>query len=123
MGTLKERIPFVPPKPLSREERKQALQDSVNKYLEDIEEKVGDVKKVGKNTLAIGGIVLGAYLLTKFLLSDSEEDEAVVSKELAIKPQKDHSESILISSLKGVATSVLLAVVKDKLLKVLETNN
>lgn len=120
MGTLTERKPYIPPKVTSREDRKKALQDSVNKYLEEIEEKVGDVKKIGKNTLAISGIVLGAYLLTRLLLSDSDEDESTTSNELVPVKKDNVGESILWSSLKGVATSVLLALAKDKLVDIID---
>ena len=48
-------IPVVPPKTASREERKEFLQESANKYLEAIETQIGDLKKVGKNALVIGG--------------------------------------------------------------------
>ena len=120
MGTLTERKPYIPPKVTSREDRKKALQDSVNKYLEEIEEKVGDVKKIGKNTLAISGIVLGAYLLTGLLLRDSDEDESTRSNELVSVKKDNVGESILWSSLKGVATSVLLALAKDKLVDIID---
>ena len=65
MKNLREtitRVPIVPPKG-NREERKEQLQESIDKYLGAIETQIGDLKKVGKNALVIGGIIVNLYLL------------------------------------------------------------
>jgi len=109
------KIPIVPPK-LSREERKEFLQESATKYLEAIETQIGDLKKVGKNALIIGGAILATYALTEFLLpSETKEEESI--------EEEEDENSIIWSALKGVAVSLILAVAKDKLLEILENLN
>ncbi len=111
------KVPIVPPK-LSREERKEILQESATKYLEAIETQIGDLKKVGKNALYIGGAILAAYTLTEFLLPSATKEE-----ERAEEIESDDENSIVWTALKGVAVSLILAVAKDKLLEILENLN
>jgi hypothetical protein len=130
--TIKERttrIPVVPPKG-SRDERKELLQESVNKYLEAIETQIGDLKKVGKNTLVIGGVIVAAYALTELLLPAATKQS---SKKLpnnalpiVVEDQEEEEDSVIWSALKGAAMSLLLTIAKDKLLGLMEnmtTNN
>ncbi len=131
--TTKERttrIPIVPPKG-SRDERKELLQESVNKYLEAIETQIGDLKKVGKNTLVIGGVIVAAYALTELLLPDAtpkrSKNNALSSNALPIVVEEEQEEESMIwAALKGAAMSLLLTIAKDKLLGLMEnmtTNN
>ncbi|CAH0996701.1 hypothetical protein EMA8858_02835 [Emticicia aquatica] len=117
------KIPIVPPKG-SREERKELLQESANKYLEAIEMQIGDLKKVGKNTLVIGGVIVAAYALTELLLPSPKQKTS--SEPLLLVEEENESESIVWAALKGAATSLLLALAKDKLLEFMDnytTNN
>jgi hypothetical protein len=117
------KIPIVPPKG-SREERKELLQESANKYLEAIEMQIGDLKKVGKNTLVIGGVIVAAYALTELLLPSQKQKTS--SEPLLLVEEENESESIVWAALKGAATSLLLALAKDKLLEFMDnytTNN
>jgi len=134
--TIKERttrIPIVPPKG-SRDERKELLQESVNKYLEAIETQIGDLKKVGKNTLVIGGVIVAAYAITELLLPDATpkrnrtlSGNALPSNTLPIIIEEEQEEESMIwAALKGAAMSLLLTIAKDKLLGLMEnmtTNN
>jgi hypothetical protein len=110
-------IPIVPPKG-SREERKELLQESANKYLEAIETQIGDLKKVGKNTLIIGGAIVAAYAITELLLPEAKK-QTTNDAALPLVRQEDEGESMVWAALKGAATSLLLALAKDKLLDLL----
>ena len=121
MKNLREtisRVPIVPPKG-NREERKEQLQESIDKYLGAIETQIGDLKKVGKNALVIGGIIVAVYALTELLLPEgrkvAEEPEPMPVQE----PEKD-GDSMLWSAMKGAAASVLLAIAKEKLLELID---
>lgn len=119
----------MPPKG-SRDERKELLQESVNKYLEAIETQLGDLKKVGKNTLVIGGVIVAAYALTELLLPAATEQPRKKlpnnALPVVIEDENDEEDSIIWSALKGAAMSLLLTIAKDKLLGLMEnmtTNN
>lgn len=113
-------IPVVPPKTASREERKEFLQESANKYLEAIETQIGDLKKVGKNALVIGGVVLTAYALTELLLPSAKQKISLDPKPIAQEDDDNDEDSFVWAALKGVATSVLLTIAKNKLLEIIE---
>lgn len=113
-------IPVVLPKGASREERKEFLQESANKYLEAIETQLGDLKKVGKNALIIGGVIITAYAITELLLPSSKEKKLPAPKPIAQEEENDNDDSFLWDTLKGVATSVLLTVAKNKLLAIID---
>lgn len=114
-------VPIVPPK-TNREERKELLQESIDKYLGAIETQIGDLKKVGKNALVIGGIIVAVYAITELLLPEGEEKQSNEPLLLAEpEPAKEkEGDSILWGALKGAATSVLLAVAKEKLMELIE---
>ncbi len=123
MKNLREtitRVPIVPPK-TNREERKELLQESIDKYLGAIETQIGDLKKVGKNALVIGGIIVAVYAITELLLPEGKEEKQD-SEPLAIaEPESEkQGDSMLWAALKGAATSVLLSVAKEKLLELIE---
>lgn len=111
------KVPVVSPK-ISREERKELLQESANKYLEAIETQIGDLKKVGKNTLIIGGVIVAAYAITELLLPSPRKKKTI--EPIAIDEQETVGESFVWAALKGAATSLLLTVAKDKLLGLME---
>lgn len=112
-------IPVVPPKTASREERKEFLQESANKYLEAIETQIGDLKKVGKNALVIGGVVLTAYALTELLLPSAKQ-KTMLDPEPSVQEEDNDEDSFVWAALKGVATSVLLTIAKNKLLGIID---
>lgn len=104
---------------ISREEKKEALQESINKYLETIENQIGDLKKVGQNALVIGGVIVAAYALTELLLPEPSRKNDV--EPLPIKERdEDEGESIVWSALKGAATTLLLTVARQKLVDLIE---
>lgn len=114
-------VPIVPPK-TNREERKELLQESIDKYLGAIETQIGDLKKVGKNALVIGGIIVAVYAITELLLPEGEEkqaDEPLLLPEPEPAKEKE-GDSLLWGALKGAATSVLLAVAKEKLMELID---
>jgi hypothetical protein len=116
------RVPVVPPK-TNREERKELLQESIDKYLGAIETQIGDLKKVGKNALVIGGIIVAVYAITELLLPEGKEEKQESEPLVITEPEPEKTkegDSMLWSALKGAATSVLLAVAKEKLLELIE---
>jgi hypothetical protein len=113
-------IPVIPPKTASREERKEFLQESANKYLEAIEMQIGDLRKVGKNALVIGGVVLTAFALTEFLLPSDKQKTSFNPKPIEQEDDDNYENSYVWAALKGVATSVLLTVAKNKLLGIID---
>lgn len=111
------KVPVVSPKG-SREERKELLQESANKYLEAIETQIGDLKKVGQNTLIIGGVIVAAYAITELLLPAPRQKRTIDT--VAIDEVESEGKSIVWAALKGAATSLLLTVAKDKLLGLMD---
>ncbi|WP_064197185.1 MULTISPECIES: hypothetical protein [Emticicia] len=123
MKTSKEgiiEVPVVPPKGASREERKEFLQESANKYLEAIETQLGDLKKVGKNALIIGGVIVAAYAITELLLPSNKVKTLPTPKPIA-EEDDENEDSFVWDALKGVATSVLLTIAKNKLLEIIDS--
>ncbi|AFK03158.1 hypothetical protein Emtol_2019 [Emticicia oligotrophica DSM 17448] len=123
MKTSKEgiiEVPVVPPKGASREERKEFLQESANKYLEAIETQLGDLKKVGKNALIIGGVIVAAYAITELLLPSNKVKALPTPKPIA-EEDDENEDSFVWDALKGVATSVLLTIAKNKLLEIIDS--
>ena len=108
----------MPPKG-NRDERKEFLQESVNKYLEAIETQIGDLKKVGKNTLVIGGVIVAVYAITELLLPAPKQQ--IKETNLPIVIEEDEADSVVWSALKGAAMSLLLTIAKDKLLGLMNT--
>lgn len=105
----------------SREEKKEALQESVNKYLEAIETQIGDLKKVGQNALVIGGVIVAAYALTELLLPEPTRKNNI--EPLPIRERdddEDEGESMIWAAMKGAATTLLLTVAKQKLVDLIE---
>ena len=113
-------IPVIPPKTASREERKEFLQESASKYLEAIEMQIGDLKKVGKNALVIGGVVLTAYALTELLLPSAKQKISLNLEPIEQEDDDNDENSFVWAALKGIATSVLLAFAKNKLLGIID---
>jgi hypothetical protein len=99
--------------------KRQSLQSSAEKYMAAIQEQVGDLRENGKNALIIGGVVLAGYFLTELLLPNADDNETE-------EPQRnrrfsnDDEDSMFFSMLKGVATTVLLTLAREKLMKLLE---
>lgn len=123
MKTSKEgiiEVPVVPPKGASREERKEFLQESANKYLEAIETQLGDLKKVGKNALIIGGVIVATYAITELLLPSNKVKALPTPKPIA-EEDDENEDSFVWDALKGVATSVLLTIAKNKLLEIIDS--
>ena len=81
---------------------------------------IGDLKKVGKNALVIGGVVLTAYALTEFLLPSDKQKTSFNPKPIEQEDDDNDENSFVWAALKGVATSVLLAVAKNKLLGIID---
>ncbi len=102
-----------------RGSKREALQAAAEKYMGAIQAQVGDLKVVGKNTLIIGGVILAGYFITDMLLPDIDENEKITS------PERNYThtieeESFLFSMLKGVATTALLALAREQLMKLID---
>ncbi|UBM59780.1 hypothetical protein LAG90_03850 [Marinilongibacter aquaticus] len=98
---------------LDRNERKLALEKQVDDFTEKLKSRADRFSNVGKDALIIGGLITLGYVLTKLMDDDDEEPETPA--------KSDRSESLIFSTLKGVATSVLLAMAKDKLVEYLNS--
>jgi|GEM_PF-2936536 len=97
-------------------DRKAALQNTIQSASDSIERQIGGYKSIGKNALIIGGIVLGGYALSRiFSTNDKEDDEDA----LLAEPKKEES-SFVGAAIKGMATTLLLTLIKDKLLDFIE---
>lgn len=99
---------------MDRTEKKIALNKQINDIMSDLKDKAADVKILGKDVLIIGGLVVAGYALSKLLTGEDEEESGTSA---AKEP------SVLSSALKGAATSILLAVAKQKLTEYLENLN
>jgi hypothetical protein len=98
---------------LNREEQKLAISNKIEKISGELNEQVTEYKDLGRNVAIIGGILVSAYALIRMINSD---DDTIVES-----PKKEE-DSLLFSTLKGVAISVALALVKDKLIDFLSNS-
>jgi hypothetical protein len=114
---LKENMGVTVSPKSSRKSRKETLQQTAEKSLEAIQSQLGDLKKVGTNALIIGGTIVAVYALMEVLLpaARTRKEEKYIEKE-----DETIGESILWAGVKGIATSMLLALAKDKLMELLE---
>jgi hypothetical protein len=101
------------PKLVDREAKKEMLKGQISHYENAIQKQVSDYKTTGKHLLYISGALATIYLV---LNSIPEDDEVPVSINQKI-PSKD---GIFFSVVKGLATSFLLALAKQKLQEILE---
>jgi hypothetical protein len=98
-------------------DRKAALQNTIQSASDSIERQIGGYKSIGKNALIIGGIVLGGYALSRIFSSNDKEDD----DDEAILPQPKKEESSFVgAAIKGMATTLILTLIKDKLLDFIE---
>ncbi len=105
-------------KEVSRTERKEALKESVDKYLEAIENQIGDLKKVGKNAAVIGGAIVAAYAITELLLPAPRREEG---NALPMNTRhEDEGDSFIWTAIKGAATTLLLTLAKEKLMDLID---
>ncbi|MCR9065871.1 MAG: hypothetical protein NXI00_18010 [Cytophagales bacterium] len=100
---------------MNRTEKKIALNKQINEFADDLKSKAGDYKHLAKDALIVGGIVLAGYAISR-LFTDEDEEESEEKQAVNVSTEP----SIFSSALKGVATSVLLAVAKSKLTDILE---
>ncbi len=101
------------------EERKAALQSTISSASDSIEKQLESYKKVGKNALIAGGIVLGGYLLSRLFTSDDSPEE---ENPVPPQPQPQKEDSIVWPAIRGVATTVALTLVRNKLLELIENH-
>jgi hypothetical protein len=104
---------------LNRSEKKLALNNEINQIVDELRDKASDFKVVGKNVLIIGGLLAAGYALTRILNQNERDAEETTPVRL---PEPEES-SVFVSALKGAATSILLAIAKQKLIEYLETLN
>lgn len=97
---------------MDRAQQKSLLNKKIEESTELLKQKAQDYKNLGKDALLIGGILLLGYSLFQLFSDDDEEIEEVEEK------SKD---SFISSGLKGIATSVLLAIAKEKLMDYIES--
>ncbi len=101
---------------MNRSEKKIALNKQISDISDDLKNKASDYKSLGKDLLIIGGILVAGYTLSRILIdSDDSQEESVELKE--------NTSSALGAALKGAATSVLLALAKQKLTEYLQNQN
>jgi len=98
---------------LDRNEKKIALNKQIQDSTEELHAKAESLKDLSRDVLVIGGILIAAYSLMRVFQSSEPETETILEE--TDKP------SIVASTLKGVATSVLLAIAKKKLSEYIES--
>jgi hypothetical protein len=100
----------------ARQSKINSLKEKIEQASGSINNQLGDYKEKGQNALIIGGILVAAYALVRVFSEDDEEEETeeLAKKATPAKPVKDESPSVLGATLKGLATTVLLGVIKSK---------
>lgn len=98
---------------LNRTEKKIALNKQITDFSDELKEKASDFKIIGRDFLIIGGILTAGFALSKMFEGNSEEAESGEK----IQP----GDSIFASAFRGAATSILLALAKQKLSDYLES--
>jgi hypothetical protein len=98
----------------NKEDKKSQLEKVIKSSTEALQNQLGDYQAKGKNILIIGGIILAAFALSKVFGDDDIEE---------VETQKSKESSFLGSVITGMATSVLLALAKNKILEVIEQLN
>ncbi|MFN3589028.1 MAG: hypothetical protein ACK4UP_06565 [Spirosomataceae bacterium] len=98
---------------LDREARKEMLKGQISQYETAIQKQVSDYKTTGKHLLYISGALAAIYLV----LNSIPEDEQT---RVPLKKQAVPKEGVVLSLVKGIATSLLLALAKKKLLEILD---
>lgn len=98
---------------MDRAQKKLALQKTIDNQTQSLLGKAEGYKSLGKDALLIGGVLVLGYTLFN-LFSDDNSDETANNV-------KEPKESMISAGLKGVATSLMLAVVKDKLMDFIAT--
>jgi hypothetical protein len=100
---------------LNRTEKKIALNKQISDFSDELKEKAGDFKILGRDLLIIGGILTAGFALSRMF----DKDEPESKKEELIQP----GDSIFASAFRGAATTVLLALAKQKLSEYLKSLN
>lgn len=90
---------------MNRNERKLALQKEINDRSKSLKETAEGYKSIGKDALLVGGILVLGYTLFQLFSDDESEEEATGEKQ----------DSLISATLKATASSVLLALAKEKL--------
>lgn len=98
---------------MDRNEKKIALNKKISDFTDDLKEKAGGLKNLGRDALVVGGILVAGYALMRVFNSGNEEDVE--------ETQASDKDSIFFSAAKGLATTVLLAIAKAKLTEYLDS--
>lgn len=97
---------------MDRAQQKLVLHKKIEDTTEALKQKAQDYKELGRDALLIGGVLVLGYSLFQLFSDDDEEQEIETTEK---------SESFISSSLKGVASSILLALAKEKLMEYIES--
>lgn len=108
--------------------RKQELSQEAERYRLNIETQVTEYKqdavKIAKNALIIGGACLAVYSVVQVLTSDKEPKQKIkktsAETTLVVAPE-EKEDSVVWSTLKGVALSIALSLVRQKLVDAIAT--
>ncbi len=98
---------------MERSEKKKILTQKINKSEQELADKLALVKSMGKDFAVIGGIVVAAFAVMKLVAGDESQKEK----------DGENEDSVIFSTLKGVALSVALAFAKDKLVDFIDKLN
>lgn len=94
---------------MDRAQQKFILNKKIEDSTEALKEKAQGYKDLGKDAVVIGGILVLGYSLFKLFSDDEEEID------------QPKSSSFLGAGLKGLASTVLLAIAKEKLMEYIES--
>lgn len=108
--------------------RKQELSQEAERYRLNIETQVTEYKqdavKIAKNALIIGGACLAVYSVVRVLTSEKEPKQKIkktsAETTLVVAPE-EKEDSVVWSTLKGVALSIALSLVRQKLVDAIAT--
>lgn len=92
----------------NKSKTKTELEQIVNNTQKAITDQLGQYKNHGKNVMVIGGIIVAAYAVSQMFSDDVKEENP-----------EPKGNSIMGSALTGLASSVALAFLKDKLMDVI----
>ncbi|MFT6879776.1 MAG: hypothetical protein ACI9QN_002691 [Arcticibacterium sp.] len=98
---------------MDRNEKKIALKKQIQDSTKELQGTAESLKDLSRDLLVVGGILVAAYSLMKVFQSNEPNTNDTLI-------EIDNEPSIVASTLKGVATSVLLAIAKNKLSEYIE---
>lgn len=90
---------------MNRDLQKLEISNKIEKINSELSNQVSEYKDLGKSIAVIGGIIVSAYSIFRFFDKENTNQES-----------NESDNSLVFSTIKGVAVSIALALVKEKLI-------